>query len=125
MQGKTLNEIQIRQIARAIERGNSVNYICSHLGVGRSAVYRQINMDPDEYREYCARRKNKPKPMQTKAKQPGYRKKLPPEQWIGARVFLMIVTKLKREKLRVKQIDLDEIKEVWQQKMNEVEGAVM
>jgi len=125
MQGKALNEIQIRQIAKSVAKGNSVNYICCSLGVGRSAVYRQINMTPDEYREYCARRKPKKQQSKPEKRQPGYRKKLPPEQWIGARVFLMIVTTLKREKMRVKQIDLDEIKEVWQQKMNEVEGAVM
>ena len=119
--GKALNPEQIRKINQSIAKGNSVHYICSSLGVSKSTVYRQINMDPEQYEAYCARQKASRKfpSAQERPEKAGYRDKLPPDQWQGAEVFLAIVhgvAKIKKDSV----IDLDTIKSVWQKRMEEL-----
>lgn len=119
-----LNEVTIAKIKRNIEKGNTVNYICCHLGVGKTAVYRLLNTTPEEYEIYRQhrkeQRKTRPRERRREVQRHGYRLALPEERWDGARAFLEIVHRLKVMNLRTRaDISLEALRSAWQKRMAE------
>ena len=119
-----INEVVARKVEQSIARGNSVNYICQHFGVGKSYVYKMIGGDIDRYEAYREWRKGskvkRRKPEEPRNIGTHYKKALPPEQWHGAEVLLVILQRLKALRVKRPEIDLDRLRAVWQKKMDEV-----
>ena len=112
-----LNEITVRQIQRHIQKGNSIQYICTDVGVSRSVVYSLLNEGFDNHIERVKRKKREPRPRTPLR---SYKDALPPEQWQGARVLIGILQQMKRMGIEKPTIDLEALRGVWQKKMDEV-----
>jgi transposase len=111
-----LNEITVRQIQRHLQKGNSIQYICTDCGVSRSVVYSLINEGFDNHIERIKRKQREPRPRTPRR---SYKEALPPEQWDGARMLLTILKRLKGMNVEKPHIDLETLRVVWQKKMAE------
>lgn len=112
-----LNEITVRQIQRHIQLKTPISRICADVGVSRAVVYRMMSEGFDNHIERIRRKKRDPRPRTPLR---SYKQALPPEQWQGARVLLMILKQLKGMGVEKPTIDLEVLRGVWQRKMDEV-----